>query len=677
MADIPVNASDRVIIVTATSDGQTDFDFDFLAFVVDQISATHIRLSDGFETPLSATTDFTATGLSNPLGGTITLLSTTIVTGDKVVIYGSTTIQRLADYQQSGDFLAATVNTEQDMGIMMMQEQQRDIDRSVKVGFGYPAVGDFPTFDPGKALIWHDTDNKIINGPDANDIASAEDYAEQAKALSPFASRLEIEAAQIPVAVFSIAYVNKNGVYLQYVRDPSGTALTTSDGATWSPAGQAYITHWGAIAEDSTAPVKIANGLAIKAALAFSRHVIVPTNGRVFATLAEPLKFKSGQVLMGVGMPTAADDGVDDGGAKLILDDDGVTMGAEFAALESDDKTVAMNQCAISNLAIQFAGTFTRMADFPNMIGCELAYLDFSTDSAAMHGLRANKTTAISWRNDFTSVRIRVPTGGNGIPWDVSFGDSNIIGLTLGGGAGSFDRSTGNNNYIGGMWNNSSVAAMRFTGRQGIGLNGKISSVVVEENTGLDIVIDADNNTDASSLSYLSIAGCTFRSNAGNAAITLINATGTIRRGIAITGNVFSGNAAKAIDYDQSRWAGLIITGNSYRKDDMNILSYGEETVGAHLINAAGEITIYNSRATVATAGAAIADDLVTINGGMDGSILVLQTITDGTRVVTCKDGVGNMLLDGDCILTNQKDRLSLMYDRGLGKWVEIGRSIK
>jgi len=136
MANIPVNANDRVITVVATSDGQTDFDFDFVAFTGDQISARHVRLSDGVQTDLAFPSDFSASGLMDPNGGTITLIGTTIVVGDKIIIFGDTAIQRLADFQQSGDFLADTVNTEADLQTMMMQEIQRDIDRSVKFEVG-------------------------------------------------------------------------------------------------------------------------------------------------------------------------------------------------------------------------------------------------------------------------------------------------------------------------------------------------------------------------------------------------------------------------------------------------------------------------------------------------------------------------------------------------------------
>lgn len=70
-----------------------------------------------------------------------------------------------------------------------------------------------------------------------------------------------LDSAAIPIASHSVAEtVNVNpdidvlrvmagGRMLEYVRDPSGTALQTSDGAWWSPADTVTPQHWGAVAD--------------------------------------------------------------------------------------------------------------------------------------------------------------------------------------------------------------------------------------------------------------------------------------------------------------------------------------------------------------------------------------------------------------------------------------------
>lgn len=57
----------------------------------------------------------------------------------------------------------------------------------------------------------------------------------------PFASRSDAEASDIPAPLLRIQIGG-----LRYVRDASGTALTTADGSTWAPDGsEAQPEHWG------------------------------------------------------------------------------------------------------------------------------------------------------------------------------------------------------------------------------------------------------------------------------------------------------------------------------------------------------------------------------------------------------------------------------------------------
>lgn len=60
----------------------------------------------------------------------------------------------------------------------------------------------------------------------------------------PFATRSEAQAAKLPLP---LAAISVGG--LRYIRDPSGTALQTADGARWSPAGDVTPQHWGAVAD--------------------------------------------------------------------------------------------------------------------------------------------------------------------------------------------------------------------------------------------------------------------------------------------------------------------------------------------------------------------------------------------------------------------------------------------
>jgi len=85
-----------------------------------------------------------------------------------------------------------------------------------------------------------------------------------------------------------------------------------------------------------------------------------------------------------------------------------------------------------------------------------------------------------------------------------------------------------------------------------------------------------------------------------------------------------------------------------------------------------GAITPTCSRHRVDTEGHAASDDLTTINCNVEGAILILSSTTF-SRVVTLKDGVGNLRLAGDFALSNSDCIITLVYNYGL--WREISRS--
>lgn len=87
---------------------------------------------------------------------------------------------------------------------------------------------------------------------------------------------------------------------------------------------------------------------------------------------------------------------------------------------------------------------------------------------------------------------------------------------------------------------------------------------------------------------------------------------------------------------------------------------------------ASDTITITRSYHFVDTEGGAATDNLSTINGGETGNILILRT-TNSARDVTLKDGTGNLLLAGDCVLDNIQDTVTLFCVGA--SWVELSRS--
>lgn len=95
-------------------------------------------------------------------------------------------------------------------------------------------------------------------------------------------------------------------------------------------------------------------------------------------------------------------------------------------------------------------------------------------------------------------------------------------------------------------------------------------------------------------------------------------------------------------------------------------LRIGTLTISGGVVTV-GSLSYYN----IATEASAATDDLDTINGGVDGQILILKSVS-ATRDVNITE-VGNIRLSAPFILSHTQDRITLQYD-GTG-WNELSRS--
>ena len=89
---------------------------------------------------------------------------------------------------------------------------------------------------------------------------------------------------------------------------------------------------------------------------------------------------------------------------------------------------------------------------------------------------------------------------------------------------------------------------------------------------------------------------------------------------------------------------------------------------------ATGAITINGSNCEVDTESDAASDDLDTINGGINGVVLILRAANDA-RTVVVKDGTGNIKCGGDRSLDSIDDSIMLLYDTGTTSWIELSFS--
>jgi len=114
--------------------------------------------------------------------------------------------------------------------------------------------------------------------------------------------------------------------------------------------------------------------------------------------------------------------------------------------------------------------------------------------------------------------------------------------------------------------------------------------------------------------------------------------------------------------------SGTISAGSVVTSGDLRLGPYTELTI------ASGAITVTGSLHSVDTESDSASDDLVAINGGSTGSLLILRTVDNG-RDVVLKDAAtgGNLFLAGDCTLSALVDTITLIK---IGShWFELCRS--
>jgi hypothetical protein len=115
---------------TATS-LQTVFPYTFEIFDDDDVVVLQKIKATGVTNTLAKTTHYTVSSVGNDNGGNITLV-TGAATGDILTIYRDMALERLVDYQNSGDFKAGTVNDDFDRLWIALQQQNANAGLAIR-----------------------------------------------------------------------------------------------------------------------------------------------------------------------------------------------------------------------------------------------------------------------------------------------------------------------------------------------------------------------------------------------------------------------------------------------------------------------------------------------------------------------------------------------------------------
>lgn len=161
-----------------------------------------VRDTSDVETTLTLTTDYTVSGVGNTVGGSITLVNSSQdwLTGGNLKTGYSLTIRRVrvlnqtTDIRNQGDYFPEAIEDALDHVIFVAQQQQDELDRSMK--FSETIAGSsFDTDLPpglvgqsGVTFITNSSGDAFIVGPSATDISSAQANAASAAASAVAAS---------------------------------------------------------------------------------------------------------------------------------------------------------------------------------------------------------------------------------------------------------------------------------------------------------------------------------------------------------------------------------------------------------------------------------------------------------------------------------------------------------
>jgi hypothetical protein len=112
-----------------------------------------------------------------------------------------------------------------------------------------------------------------VADPDAISFPDGSTALDLWQGVKVYASRAEMEAANIAAPVMRIGYIQGGRVYW-FLRDAAGTAATTADGGNWSPDGDVYPDHFA----DNTIPGTTDMSAALLAACQYVASLSLPVD---------------------------------------------------------------------------------------------------------------------------------------------------------------------------------------------------------------------------------------------------------------------------------------------------------------------------------------------------------------------------------------------------------------
>ena len=253
------------------------------------------------------------------------------------------------------------------------------------------------------------------------------------------------------------------GSYVCAVAHTSGTFATDLAASNWLTVMSPLVTNPQAaniLDWDGADPTgNNDNSSYFAAALAQSKAVEFPA-GRWVMDNSSAFEIEDGHVIYGVSGLTSADFNLtESGGSRLIM------TGTASSGFVNADAATALLHAQVRNLEFYATGSYTKLFDLTEPVGCDFQALDVYTTQSTMNLFTSAKlvSTNSSWVNRFLHTRWRVPDAATVRVLDADFSDSAILMSSFTGGRGTILRGTGGMRVVGNRFDRAKTAYAGLT----------------------------------------------------------------------------------------------------------------------------------------------------------------------------------------------------------------------
>uniref|UniRef100_A0A6M3IWJ5 Putative tail protein n=2 Tax=viral metagenome TaxID=1070528 RepID=A0A6M3IWJ5_9ZZZZ len=192
-------------------DGATaDYTFNFRALTSAPEDIKCYVTTNGTDTVLVYTTNYSVEINSDGIGGTVTLVSASTIGLGTLTVYRDTTLAQESDYDDYNQFPANTLEENLDQLMVIAQEHAEELDRAIKLPITYAITSStgflLPLPVAGKALKWNASADSLLNTDVDIDTAITAAATSATTALAA-----QVAAAASAAAAIANAGINANG----------------------------------------------------------------------------------------------------------------------------------------------------------------------------------------------------------------------------------------------------------------------------------------------------------------------------------------------------------------------------------------------------------------------------------------------------------------------------------